>query len=239
MSQTTRQNKVVVYAGTRNVYHHMAVAAKSLLIHSPIDRVIFLIEDDEFPEPIPSVIECVNVSDQKFFKPDSPNFTTRWTYMSLMRLALPLMFPEEDRMLWLDVDTIVEGDISKLFETDMADCYVAAVEEPTRSKNPFVYFNAGVLLLEMQKLRDGKCCEWIDYINRHKLSFSDQDCINLLCQGKIKKLEPIWNSCPWTEEPDDRVIVHFAADRDYSRQLLFIRYENAEWGNIHERDQSV
>ena len=159
--------------------------------------------------------------------------------MCLLRLALPHMFPEEDLALWLDADTIVEGDISGLFETDFGDCYVAAVVEPTRCKDPFTYFNAGVLLLDLKKLRDGKCCEWIDYINRHKLTFPDQDCINLLCQGKIKKLDPIWNSSQWTAEPDNRVIVHFAADRDYTKRLLFIKYENAEWGNLHERNQGI
>lgn len=48
--------KVVVYAGTRNVYHNMVVAAKSLLNHTQMDRVWFLIEDDEFPEELPDVI---------------------------------------------------------------------------------------------------------------------------------------------------------------------------------------
>ena len=44
--------KVAVYAGTRNVYHNMAVAAKSLLCHTQMDRVWILIEDDEVPEEL-------------------------------------------------------------------------------------------------------------------------------------------------------------------------------------------
>lgn len=45
--------RVVVYAGTRNLYHDMVVSAKSLLCHDGADRIIFLIEDDAFPECLP------------------------------------------------------------------------------------------------------------------------------------------------------------------------------------------
>lgn len=229
MMKKMERNRIAVYAGTRNIYHNMAVAAKSLLIHTQMDRVIFLIEDDEFPEQLPAVIKCINVNGQQFFRPDGPNYKSRWTYMSMMRIALPLMFPEENRILWLDADTIVEDEIHELFETDIEDCYFAAVVEPTRCRDPFIYFNAGVLLLNQEKLRDGKCLEMIDYINRYKLTFPDQDCINLLCQGKIKPIEPAWNSCQWTEEPYNRIITHFAADRQYEQRLLFKKYENADW----------
>ena len=222
-------NKIAVYAGTRNTYHKMAVAAKSLLIHTAMDKVIFLTEDDELDEPLPDVIQCVNVSNQTYFKPDGPNYSSRWTYMSMMRLALPIMFPEEQRMLWLDIDTIVDRDISELFETDLNGCYIGAAIEPERCVKPFVYFNAGVLLEDLEKLRDGKCLELIDYINRNKLSFPDQDVYNILCQGRIKPIDPIYNSSICTDEPDNRKILHFAAEREYNKRFIWMKYEAAEW----------
>ena len=39
-------DRVAVYMGTRNVYRQMAAACKSLLYHTRVDRVWFLIEDD-------------------------------------------------------------------------------------------------------------------------------------------------------------------------------------------------
>lgn len=222
-------NKIAVYAGTRNVYHRMVVAAKSLLAHNKMNKVYFLIEDDEFDEPLPEVIQCVNVSDQPYFNPDGQNFNSKWTYISMMRLALPLMFPEEQRMLWLDIDTLVVDDISELFETDFEGCYVAAVAEPERCKKPFVYFNAGVLLEDLEKLRDGKCLELIDYINKNKMDFPDQDVVNILCQGRIKRLSSIYNCSICTEEPYDRKILHFAAEREYNRRFIWMRYEKKEW----------
>lgn len=40
----------------------MLTAAKSLLIHSNVDKIYFLIEDDIFPYDTPVEIECINIS---------------------------------------------------------------------------------------------------------------------------------------------------------------------------------
>ena len=220
--------KVVVYAGTRNVYHNMVVAAKSLLCHTQIDRVWFLIEDDEFPEELPAVIKTKNMSGQQWF-PDGPNTRKRWSYMSLLRLALPEILPEEDRVLWLDIDTIVNTDITDLMKTDLDGCYVAAVEEPIRSKDPFLYYNAGVMVMDLKKLRDGMADLLIRYVNRVDMRFPDQDVINLLCQGRIKPVSPYWNSNIWIVEVSDPGITHYAADRNYERHKLWQKYEQMEW----------
>ena len=224
--------KVAVYAGTRNVYHNMAVAAKSLLCHTQIDRVWFLIEDDEFPEELPAVIKTKNMSGQQWF-PDWPNTQKRWSYMSLLRLALHEILPEEDRVLWLDIDTIVNADITDLFETELDGCYVAAAEEPIRSKDPFLYFNAGVMILDLKKLRDGMADLLIRYVNRVDMRFPDQDVINLLCQGRIKPISPYWNSNKWIVEVSDPGITHFAADRNYEKQPLWQQYDRMEWRVKH------
>lgn len=224
--------KVAVYAGTRNVYHNMAVAAKSLLCHTQMDRVWFLIEDDEFPEELPAVIKTKNMSGQQWFQ-EGPNTRKRWSYMSLLRLALHEILPEEDRVLWLDIDTIVNADITDLFGTELDGCYVAAAEEPIRSKDPFLYFNAGVMILDLKKLRDGMADLLIRYVNRVDMRFPDQDVINLLCQGRIKPISPYWNSNKWIVEVSDPGITHFAADRNYEKQPLWQQYDRMEWRVKH------
>ena len=221
--------KVVVYAGTRNVYGNMVTAAKSLLMNSPVDQVYFLIEDDEFPEPLPDVIRCINVSNQGWFPPDGANYNSRWTYMTLMRLALPEILPDEHRVLWLDIDTIVIGDISELFGIDLDGCYFAAAEEPTRSKRPFTYHNTGVLVIDLDALRDGKYLRMIRFVNGFKMDFPDQDCVNLTCQQQVKLLSPVYNSCAWTAQPLNAKVIHFAAQRDYANQTLFKQYAKMRW----------
>lgn len=221
--------KVVVYGGTRNLYRNMMTAAKSLLSHTHIDRVWFLIEDDIFPEPLPDVIGTVNVSDQPWFIKDGPNYHNRWTYMSLIRLALPFILRNEKRALWLDCDTIVNADISELFDIDLEGCYMAAAKEPLRSRYPLIYVNAGVLLMDLDRLSDGMAHELVRIVNLRKLDFPDQDAINIRCQGQIKLIEPEWNSGDWTQNVEEPKIIHYMADREYWRREGFAKYENAEW----------
>lgn len=226
--------RVAVYAGTRNIYRHMVAAVKSLLFHTRMDRVVFLIEDDAFPEPLPDVIECVNVRGQTFFPESGPNYASRWTYMSLMRLALPELLPDENRVLWLDVDTIVTEDIGELFEETLDSGRVmGAVREPEWSRPGRVYFNAGVLLMDLAALRGDLCEQLIRRVNSVKMDFPDQDAINAVCAGRIRALSAIWNSSEWTSKPMDARITHFAADREYTRQPIYKCYERKNWRDCH------
>lgn len=228
--------RVVVYAGTRNVYGMMAAAAKSLLAHTHMNTVYFLIEDDAFPEPLPDVIQTWNVDEasmngRHWFFRDGPNYNSQWTWMSLIRLALPGIFPTENRVLWLDVDTIVEQDIGEIFDRDLAGNYVAMVEEPVRSKYPFTYYNAGVMLMDLEALRaDDTWRKWIKLINREPFTAKDQDVINLICQGEILTLGPEWNSAGHiTQNAEDPYIRHYAGSLRPSGGAAFARFEKAEW----------
>ena len=78
--------KAAVYAGTRNIYNRMLAPAKSLLIHSDVDKIYFLIEDDTFPYDLPKEIECINVSEQPWFKNDGPNFV--WHQVKSLLVAM-------------------------------------------------------------------------------------------------------------------------------------------------------
>jgi len=223
--------RVVVYAGTRAVYRNMVIAAKSLLAHTKIHRVYFLIEDDEFQEYLPSVIECINVSGQTWFDPAGPNYSSPWTYMSLMRLAIPELFPNERRALWLDTDTIVEKDIGELFDVDLGDNYVAMVEEPVRSKYPFIYHNSGVVLMDLEKLRDvGVYRKWIRLVNAVQYTAPDQDMINIFCQGEILTLPPEWNDAGHiTQSTDDPYIRHYGGSLKWVEPEIFGLYEKSKW----------
>ena len=227
--------RVAVYAGTRNVYGMMAAAAKSLLETTHMDKVYFLIEDDAFPEPLPDVIQTWNVAEATdngkwFFYPDGPNYESQWTWLSLVRLVLPRVM-EEQRVLWLDVDTIVEQDIGEIFDRDLAGNYVAMVEEPVRSKYPFTYYNAGVMLMDLDALfKDEIWKKWVLLINREPFTAKDQDVINLICQGEILTLGPEWNCAGHiTQNAEDPYIRHYAGSLRPSGAAAFARYEKAEW----------
>ena len=101
--------RAAVYAGTRNIYADMIPSMKSLLMYSNVDKIYFLIEDDEFPYELPPEVECINVSNQKWFDPEGPNFISKWSYMILLRAALTKLFPDLDRILSLEAIIRITG----------------------------------------------------------------------------------------------------------------------------------
>lgn len=226
--------KAVAYAGTRNLYPDMVTAAKSLAINSSVDEIWFLIEDDVFPQELPHYIHCMNVSDQKFFSKFCPNILEHWTYMVLMRSAYSKMFPQYDRILSLDVDTIVDGNIDELWELDLNDYYLAGVPEPLKCTDDMQYVNMGVSLFNLKKLREDKMDDKvIEYLNWIPYKFPEQDCINNLCKGQILTISSIYNANDYTEPCDNPKIAHFANRRDKWRdEALVLKYRYIPWSDI-------
>ena len=225
-------DKLVVYAGTRNVYEQMYVSLKSLLLNTPVDGVFLLVEDDNFPYSVPQNVQVCNVSGQQFFANGTPNFNTPWSYMELLRCALGDMLPETiQQVLWLDIDTIVDADISELFEMDMTGYYYAGALEPKKSNIFFRYINTGVVLINLDLLRDmGKEHEMIQFLNTYHFTWPGQDIINLLCQGRLKVIDSEFNASAWTESCHRPKIVHYAAipAEQYKKHYLYQKYKQIE-----------
>ena len=238
--------KAAVYAGTRNLYKDMVTAAKSLLKNSDVEKVYFLIEDDAFPEWLPPQIETINVSEQPYFRRDGANYNCQWSYMVLMKLALYRLFPDLERILVLDVDTIVVGDISDLWDIDLASYYVAGAKEPLKSTNDRLYINAGVMMLNLKRLRDSwKGDEMLNALNRKKYFFCEQDCIAERCQGGILEIDGDYNACCVTEHSDNPKIIHYAAVRNWQKNRRawrhgdLVKIRKMKWGDIlHENNDS-
>ena len=222
-------DKVVVYAGTRNVYDSMYVSLKSLLINTPVDRVYLLIEDDTFPYALPDKVHPVNVSVQDFFPEDGANMKSQWSYMDLLRCAMGHMMPDEKQVLWLDIDTIVNEDISELFDIDMTGYFFAGVLEPAKSRGIFRYINSGVTLHNLELLRGWmKEDEMIAFLNQYQYSFPGQDIINLLGQGRIKLFDSEFNSNGYTMPCVRPKIIHYAAIKDYKEHFYYKKYARQE-----------
>ena len=217
--------RIAVYAGTRNLYEAMKVSVTSLLKNTEMDSVFLLIEDDEFPYTMPAEVCAVNVSKQQFFPADGANAKCRWTYMSMMRIACAKMFPNTERMLWLDCDTIIDADISDLFELDMNVCYFAGVKEPKKCKDGFNYVNTGVLLMNLEQIRkDGIDDKLIWLLNSEKMVLPDQDAINMIAQGRIYFLPSEYNVCSFTEPPERIRIYHFASHERFDNDPIYKKY---------------
>lgn len=204
--------KAAAYFATRKLYDVLVPAARSLAAHSDVDKIYLFLEDAKTPPFCPDICEVRNLAGQTVFRKTGPNFAGKWTYMSMMRLALPFLLPDLDRVLYLDVDTIVDRDISELWDLDLTGCYAAAVREPEKSTDEKIYVNAGVMMMNLAQLRDGMAAKLIDKLNRHFVPFKEQDVLNEYCQGRILLLPGEYNVSNWTDPPEGPPkIYHFAA----------------------------
>ena len=233
---TQMSDRIVVYAGTRNIYHDMVVSAKSLLHHHGADRIYFLIEDDQFPEELPSCIICVPVQRQEFFPPYGPNFRCMWTYMVMMRTALTKIFPKHDRILTLDHDTIVYKPIDFLWDVDLTGYYYAAVEEKQIRNRQHPYFNCGVLLHNLSALRDGTDDTIIRSVNTQHFQYCEQDAINSVCKYRILELPAYYNVMHFNipKIPDEQVIIrhHAARQKPLNAFEDYQHYDAMSWEDI-------
>ena len=193
--------KVACYTGTKNLYPLMVPAVKSLIKNTTVDKVYLLIEDDDFPYPLPNFVETINISDQTWFKPGGPNMDSPFTYMAMIRAALCHIFPEINTILSLDVDTIFLKPCSEIWDLPIDNCYFAASQEPLRCRGGLLYCNTGIALYNLKKLRDGKADEIIEVLNRHTFDNLEQDVFSYLCQGFIYDM------------PSDYNVTNFTVDR--------------------------
>ena len=116
---------------------------------------------------------------------DSPNLDSVYTPYTLLRLFSDLL-PLPERVLYLDTDTAAIGDVRPLFEYDMKDCeYAGALDYLGKVFINPRYINAGVLLLDLEKIRQtGFFKKARGLVAEKKLPFPDQDAGNRLAKKK-------------------------------------------------------
>lgn len=144
------------------------------------------------------------------------------TPYTLLRLLADLVPDMPDKLLYLDIDMMANGDISELYNTDITEYEYAAVKEKYGSWiiRPD-YINAGMLLLNMKKIKEtGLLLRARELIKKRKLLFADQDAI--FWSTKKKKLLPrIFNEQSKFNKKDT-VICHFC------KRLMLTPYPHTE-----------
>lgn len=249
--------KEAVYSGTRNLYPHMVTAAKSLIANSGVGKVHFLIEDEEFPYDVPDIIETIDVSSQGYFHKNGPNMKTQFTYMALLRVCYAKLLTETDKVLQLDVDTVVVDDIDALWDYDMRDAWFAAVGEPPRYVNghrtdykPWGerYYNVGVAMFNLAQIRKDRIDDLLIHaLNTEYLRYIDQDAWDKYGNTRCIDLPTRYNESMVTGYTDDPAIVHYAGygngwfESDFREcpRLEHVRkYREMTWGEAMERHAS-
>ncbi|WP_410514018.1 glycosyltransferase family 8 protein [Paenibacillus sp. BR2-3] len=121
------------------------------------------------------------------------------------RIAIPRILSNDiQKAIYLDCDMIVKDDITTLWNLNLDDYFVAAVNIPGNIDRFMElsiprqdgYFNAGMLVINVQKWREanitGQVLNYMKY-NPEKLKLMDQDALNAILHDKWLRLKHRWN----------------------------------------------
>lgn len=165
-----------------------------------------------------------------------------FTLTIFFRLFIPVMFPNYDKCIYIDADTVIPGDISRLYNEDLGNNYLGCIVDKSTIDNEILasyfeevvgiprdkYINSGVLLMNSKKLRELKIDEkFLDLYTKYGFDViaPDQDYINSMCYGHIKYLSDIYDAMPNpnNKEVEKPVIIH------YNLFLKPWQYENVQY----------
>lgn len=204
----------IVYAMTRNVYHMILPSLRSLAETNPDANIYILAEDDKLP--FEHNAEVINVSGQQWFPKNGVNYYNMFTYINLLKVVYQEIL-DVDRVIHLDIDTIICDDLTPMWETDVTGKWFAACPEYLGGYKPFgdLYYNMGVALINLEQMRkDNAAGELVEYLNTVKQPWADQDAWNIHLD-KAVKLDVRFNESCKTGETDNPAIVHYCSIGDW------------------------
>lgn len=202
----------ICYASDKNYAKYLALSMATVLTSkAPDDNINFYILDGGLTEKdranildLKKIAVCeinfITVSQETFSNctlGEAKHISTAAYY----RLLLPEVLPDIEKIIYLDCDVQVKGSLNELFNINLGENFIGAVKDIGSEKlckywNLNEYYNSGVLLLDLNKLRKIKFTQNLtNYINQYdsKLLYPDQDIINLYFKHQIKPLDQKWN----------------------------------------------
>ena len=138
------------------------------------------------------------------------------------RLIIPEIMPGYHKILYLDCDMVVNHDVAELYDMDLQGCIIGAAKdidvagqvnlkqndwgkyavEQLGLDKPFDYFQAGVLILNLDKLRQTASSEeMIQMALTHSYRCHDQDILNIVCKNQVYYIPQQWNTLMDWQEP--------------------------------------
>lgn len=185
-------------------------------------------------------IEFILMDWEKYSKLPILHHLTKEMYY---RIEIPNLFPQVNKIVYLDCDVIINGDLSEILNCNLDNYAIWAPNDfwaynaykyilniPSEHK----YFNSGVLLMNLEYWRKNDISELIfGYINDNSkwLVTWDQDAINAICYDKRLVLplkynatalafQPInWNFSrkEYYEAKHNPVVIHYACAKPWNK----------------------
>ena len=134
------------------------------------------------------------------------------TESSYYRLMLHDLIPNENKIIYLDVDVLINNDLTELYNLNLDENIIGGIKNlyihqvfekhlvnisywKEKFQNAkYTYFNAGVLLMNLNQIRSTEIWkEWIE-LAKQKWEYHDQDILNITCMNRILYLPPKYNA---------------------------------------------
>ena len=227
--ETSKDIVSVVIASDNNYAPHLGALIASIIDNFSKERFLDLIILDggisDSSKDFLRKLMSQNSSIQ--FLELSSEFSDQSTHMhfskaTFYRLILDKLITDREKVLYIDCDTIVLDDVTKLFDTDLGDNAIGAVFDyimhhfcqmgvrsidftgGLKSKDYLQnyvglrdwdrYFQAGVILFNLDKMRKMDLSDvMIKALLDKRYWFLDQDILNKYFLGKVTYLDPSWN----------------------------------------------
>ena len=229
----------IFFASDNNYAPYLAVAIKSLLSNASPDyfykiHVLTTNLDEELSNKIKklaipnSEILIVSLANEIEHIKNRFHLRDYYSIETYYRFFIPDMFPQYDKVLYLDCDITVLGDISNLYLTNISNYLVGAAQEQVMAHykvfGDYVekvldvkvqnYFSAGVLLMNTKLFRAYKIQQkFFKLMSEFKFRVTqDEDYLNVLCKDKVKKISIGWNKQPFEETGFDDIdlqLIHY------------------------------
>lgn len=209
----------IVYASDEGYCPHMAVSIASLIEHNQSEQLTFHILSDgismETEDALRSMVQ--RAGKRITFYPIEHLMealrgqiadldTGRFRITTLARLLMGSVLPRMvTKVLYLDCDTVVLRSLAPLYRLHLGDCIAAMAAEPTiypevkaqlGLTEEDCYYNAGMMLLNLSAWRmedlEAMCFAYYNQMGG-RLPFNDQDVLNHVLQGRIRRVGQRYN----------------------------------------------
>ena len=229
----------VFFASDKNYLPCLSVAIKSLLanISRENNYHIYVLTPDitqeqlmEDFEIIPGnvQIKAVNINNKIDTIKKNAQLRDYYSLSIYSRLFIPEMFPQYDKVVYLDCDVIVNTDIAKMHQINIGNNFLGCVLDKAVVNSPeFIeyvikhigcdndkqYFNSGVLLMNNTRCRQsGMLQAFYDWLLQNNSTVApDQDFLNVYCKNQVTYLPAGWDEMPIANKLNDKdlFIIHF------------------------------
>lgn len=242
----------LMYTGNDKVFKGILLSTLSIIKHTiePININILTMTIDNFKpisEEMVSILDKVVKEKNKdsfvklyditdiFVKEmsDSKNLNNFYTPYCLLRLFSDLV-DLPTKIIYLDTDTMINKDIKGFYDIDVSNYEFAGVVD--RLGRWFIdlnYINSGVLLLNLEKIRETNLfSKTREMIKVKKMAFPDQSALNKLKTSYLK-IPSIYNNQGYMK--DNTVVKHFCKSIRFLPFYHTINVKQWDVENVHKK----